>query len=83
MNIRLANRDRNELIIIVVSHTEYVCGSPKVFGSSEVLPSLLEGSNDLWPSVPVFGRIWLCRCYHLSVVQKKGFASRLTSFGVR
>ena len=33
MNIRLAHRDRNELIIFVVPHLEYSCGSPAVLGS--------------------------------------------------
>ncbi len=43
-----------------------------------VVPWLLGGSEDPWLSVPVFRRVWLCRCYFSSVVQMYGLSSRLT-----
>ncbi len=52
-----------------------------VSDASGTLPWLLEGSEDSWLSVPVFRRVWLYRCYLVSIVQTASFVSPLTQSG--
>ena len=40
-----------------------------ILGPSGGRPWLLGGSEDPWLSVPVFRRVWLCRCYRLIIVE--------------
>ena len=64
MHTAASDRPKSSFFMIVSPDLfgRYEFGSPAILSPSGGLPWHLGGSEDPWLSVPVFRRVWLCRC---------------------